>query len=188
MTGSQVLREIMKLNAKASVIILTGYADEDGEDKYRALGAAAFVSQGMGIEAFLKIVENELAKRKQILARILVVDDEEVIRNIVRRFLERKDFEVETVSSGKDALAVVGRFNPHLILLDIDMPGMNGLDTLQKLRQAGNSAEVIMISGKEDVDVARQCMDSGACDYISKPFNFEYLETIVWAKILTGSP
>lgn len=64
LTGSEVLREIRKFDKRARVIILTGYADEEGEEKYHDLGAAAFLSKGMGIEAFLQIIERELMKSR----------------------------------------------------------------------------------------------------------------------------
>lgn len=200
MTGSQVLEEIRKISPAVRVIVLTGNPYAKGEEKYRALGISAFLSKGIGIEALLKVVARETAPAagRGVEAkksgsspspeRILVADDDESIRTILTRFLEGKGYQVMTASNGQEALDALPGFKPHLLLLDIDMPVLSGLQVLRRLRELPKPPGVIMISGNDDVEIARECMKEGACDYIAKPLNFEYLELSVWAKILTLAP
>lgn len=189
MTGSQVLEEIRKLSREVRVIVLTGNVFAPGEDKYRALGISHFLSKDMGIETLLRVIEKTVAAPPAAAppapARILVCDDDEVIRAMLTRFLEGKGYRALGAADGRAALEAVGTFNPLLVLLDIDMPGMGGVEVLRRLQALPKPPAVIMISGQGDAEVARDCMKAGACDYIAKPLNFEYLETSVMVKIIT---
>jgi CheY-like chemotaxis protein len=196
MTGSAVLREIRKLNREVGVIILSGNTEAPGEQKYRALGISAFLPKDMNIEAFLKAVEIALAKTargqevppKAAAPLILVADDDLNVQSVLRRFLEEKGYRVETAGNGNEALEALEKLRPCLILLDIAMPLMNGLDTLKRIRESGNDVAVMMITGNKDLEIARECMKLGACDYIVKPLDFDYLELSVLAKILISTP
>ena len=119
---------------------------------------------------------------------ILVIDDEIDLQQLVKIALKSKGYNVETANNGQECLAGIEKFAPNLVLLDIEMPVLNGMEVLQKIRQAPKPPAVMMITGNEDVAIARKCMELGACDYLVKPFNFEYLDISVWAKILTATP
>ena len=88
------------------------------------------------------------------MRRVLVVDDEENLRLVVRTFLKRDGYEVEAVSSGEEALAMVETFGPDVILTDVRMPRMGGLDLLATLKAKGNEATVIVMSAYGNVDMA----------------------------------
>ncbi|AGP32354.1 MULTISPECIES: sigma-54-dependent transcriptional regulator [Sorangium] len=107
------------------------------------------------------------------MRRVLVVDDEENLRLVVRTFLKRDGYEVEAVSSGEEALAMVETFGPDVILTDVRMPRMGGLDLLATLKAKGNEATVIVMSAYGNVDMAIEAMKAGAYDYIQKPFKAE---------------
>ncbi|WP_437536388.1 sigma-54 dependent transcriptional regulator [Sorangium sp. So ce726] len=107
------------------------------------------------------------------MRRVLVVDDEENLRLVVRTFLKRDGYEVEAVSSGEEALAMVESFGPDVILTDVRMPRMGGLDLLATLKAKGNEATVIVMSAYGNVDLAIEAMKAGAYDYIQKPFKAE---------------
>ncbi|WP_437514441.1 sigma-54-dependent transcriptional regulator [Sorangium sp. So ce1099] len=107
------------------------------------------------------------------MRRVLVVDDEENLRLVVRTFLKRDGYEVEAVSSGEEALAMVEKFGPDVILTDVRMPRMGGLDLLATLKAKGNEATVIVMSAYGNVDLAIEAMKAGAYDYIQKPFKAE---------------
>ncbi|WP_438010212.1 sigma-54 dependent transcriptional regulator [Sorangium sp. So ce321] len=107
------------------------------------------------------------------MRRVLVVDDEENLRLVVRTFLKRDGYEVEAVSSGEEALAMVETFGPDVILTDVRMPRMGGLDLLATLKAKGNEATVIVMSAYGNVDLAIEAMKAGAYDYIQKPFKAE---------------
>lgn len=107
------------------------------------------------------------------MRRVLVVDDEENLRLVVRTFLKRDGYEVEVAASGEEALALVETFGPDVILTDVKMPKMGGLDLLATLKAKGIDATVIVMSAYGNVDLALEAMKAGAYDYIQKPFKAE---------------
>jgi two-component system response regulator AtoC len=104
------------------------------------------------------------------MKRVLVVDDEENIRVVLRALLRKHGYEVEVADSGESALAQVDTFGPDVILTDVRMPKMGGLDLLATLRAKQNMATVIVMSAYGNVDLALEAMKAGAYDYVGKPF------------------
>ena len=104
------------------------------------------------------------------MRRILVVDDEENLRLVLRTLLRRANYEVETASTGEEALERVESFGPDVVLTDVRMPKMSGLDLLAALRAKSSSAVVIVMSAYGSVDLALEAMKAGAYDYVQKPF------------------
>jgi two-component system response regulator AtoC len=102
--------------------------------------------------------------------RVLVVDDEENLRLVLRTLLRRHGYEVETAESGEDALGLVDSFGPDVVLTDVRMPKMGGLDLLTTLKAKGNEATVIVMSAYGNMDQALEAMKAGAYDYVQKPF------------------
>ena len=102
--------------------------------------------------------------------RVLVVDDEENLRVVLRTLLRRHGYEVETAASGDEALAMVDSFGPDVVLTDVRMPKMGGLDLLATLKAKGNEATVIVMSAYGNMDMAVEAMKAGAYDYVQKPF------------------
>ena len=103
--------------------------------------------------------------------RILVIDDEAAIRDSLRMILEYEDYEFVGAASGPDGLAIVRRDAPDLVLLDIKMPGMNGLETLAEIRKIDEALPVAMISGHGTITDAMQATRLGAFDFIEKPLH-----------------
>jgi two-component system nitrogen regulation response regulator NtrX len=106
-------------------------------------------------------------------SRILVVDDEAEIRRSVRMILEYEGFEVLEASSGPDGIALVERESPDLVFLDIKMPGMDGLDALQRIKGTNEALPVVIISGHGTVSTAVEATKAGAFDFIEKPLTTE---------------
>ncbi|HEX2881712.1 MAG TPA: response regulator, partial [Polyangiaceae bacterium] len=104
------------------------------------------------------------------MRRVLVVDDEENIRVVLRTLLRRHGYEVETAASGDEALAMVESFGPDVVLTDVRMPKMGGLDLLSTLKAKGSEATLIVMSAYGNLDQAIDAMKAGAYDYIQKPF------------------
>jgi two-component system nitrogen regulation response regulator NtrX len=115
-------------------------------------------------------------------ARILCVDDEPFFPTVIEGQLIPLGCEVFKASNGATALRLVKEVRPHIVLLDIMMPGMNGLETLAEIRKIDPSVGVIMVTSIRDDEVARQALDAGAYDYVTKPINFDYLETTLLIK------
>src|SRR4051812_3458643 len=104
------------------------------------------------------------------MRRVLVVDDEENIRLVLKTLLKRHGYEVETADGGESALALVDSFGPDVILTDVRMPKMGGMDLLATLKAKQNPATVIVMSAYGSVDLALEAMKAGAYDYVGKPF------------------
>jgi two-component system nitrogen regulation response regulator NtrX len=105
--------------------------------------------------------------------RILVIDDDAAIRESLRMILEYEHYDFTGAASGPDGMAAVKRESPNLVLLDIKMPGMNGLETLAEIRKIDEALPVAMISGHGTITDAMQATRLGAFDFIEKPFTSE---------------
>jgi DNA-binding NtrC family response regulator len=102
-------------------------------------------------------------------AKILVVDDEEVVRHSYVRSLAGEHCDVEMASSGQDALQAMGQHAFDVVLLDLMMPGMNGMTVLKTIKQKWPESEVVVITGYPAVDTAKEAVTLGAYDYLAKP-------------------
>jgi CheY-like chemotaxis protein len=107
--------------------------------------------------------------------KVLVVDDEPEVRLVLSEFLESRGFEVATAESGAKALDVVDEVSPHVVLLDVTMPEMDGIETLKRLTALKPGLPIIMVTANADVDVTSKLLALGAADYIPKPFDLDYL-------------
>ena len=112
-------------------------------------------------------------------ARILVVDDEPNVRLVFRVALESVGYRVLTASDGEVALAELATFPADLILLDLQMPGIGGLETLRRLRDDANNVPVVIITAYGSVPNAVQAMKWGAIDFLAKPLNPDLLRQVV---------
>ncbi len=120
-------------------------------------------------------------------AMILVVDDEPHLVKLVRSNLEAQHFKVITAMEGQSGIALVEKEGPDLVILDVMMPGMDGFDVLQKIREF-SSVPVIMLTAKDqDVDVVKG-LQSGADDYVKKPFSVHELMARVEAVLRRAAP
>ena len=113
-------------------------------------------------------------------ARILIVDDEEIVIRSCLRILAGDEFQVESVQDGREALKKIEE-NPYdVVILDIMMPNIDGLEVLRRVKETHPNVDVIMITGLSQVDTAVQAMKLGAFDYISKPFEPDELKLVVY--------
>lgn len=100
---------------------------------------------------------------------ILVTDDERAIRNTLKEILEFEDYQVSTVESGQDALKFIEEHNVDLMFLDIKMQGLDGMETLKRIRSKGYSFPVVMVSGNGTIEIAVEATKMGAFDFLEKP-------------------
>lgn len=106
-------------------------------------------------------------------ARLLVVDDEPNILDLLSTSLQFAGFEVATARNGSEALRAVGQFNPDLIVLDVMMPGIDGLTVVRRLRQEGKRMPVIFLTAKDATADKVSGLTLGGDDYVTKPFSLE---------------
>ena len=110
--------------------------------------------------------------------RVLIVDDEPLILEVLAEHF-KGDFDVETAPNGADALGAILRQRPDVVLLDINMPRMNGVEVLKDIKQMDESITVIMVTANEQVQLAAEALKSGAFGYVPKPFDFRYLDHLL---------
>lgn len=109
--------------------------------------------------------------------KVLVVDDEESVRLFLQDFLFDRDFNALVAATGEEALEKISREKPDIVLLDIMMPGMSGLECLERIKAKFPKTVVIMISAQTEVSLVAKAKQLGAFDYITKPFSLEDLES-----------
>ncbi|MBI2870858.1 MAG: response regulator [Candidatus Omnitrophica bacterium] len=117
------------------------------------------------------------------MIKMLVVDDEIEICDFLKNFFSEKQYEVVTALNGQDAIKKIQDINPELMLLDVRMPGLSGIEVLRKVRDHNKSVKIIMVTAVENQDLMRLARELGANDYITKPFSLDYLENNVMEKV-----
>ena len=110
---------------------------------------------------------------------LVVVDDEQGILDVVGRFARRAGFEVVTCSGGREAIAQLQTRRADLVLVDLRMPDVGGLDVLRAIRDIDPRCQVVLMTGYASVDTAVEAIKLGALDYLSKPLDFARLEQLL---------
>lgn len=118
------------------------------------------------------------------MARILVADDEPGVREVLRDYFEGRGHAVLEAAGGREAIELAKRERPHVVLLDIRMPDLDGLEVLRVLKRADPAVGVVMVTAVGDEAVAKKAMRAGAYDYITKPIDFDYLDLVVTTKLI----
>jgi two-component system response regulator MprA len=106
---------------------------------------------------------------------VLVVDDDKAVRESLRRSLEFNGYSVSLASDGAEALAGIGRMGPDVVVMDVMMPRLDGIETTKALRQAGNDVPVLVLTARDAVGDRVEGLDAGADDYLTKPFALQEL-------------
>jgi len=202
LSGSEVLAGIRAADLKTRVVILTGYDDPGDAGKYLRSGATSFLSKGDGLSNVLTEVERLLgspakkaaapAYERQAPAgtpassggRILIADDDATLCSVLTRFLTSEGYAVTSVLDGGAALAAAETENPDIALLDIAMPVKDGVEVLKELTRTRPGTGVLMITGNDDEELARECLKNGAFDYLAKPVNLAALGTLIRTRLL----
>lgn len=194
--GVDALRRIKRIHPETAAIVISGMPDllervnaagvnlagvftkpldlaQISEALARAGVAPARTLPGGGPREFPR------EARPSIQKRILVVDDEPEVREVLVEYLQGKGFETLPAGNGEEALRRFVDYHPHVVLLDIQMPGLSGVETLLRIKTLGQETCVIMVSGQENEGTARQTLTLGAADYIRKPVDFAYLDSVL---------
>ena len=184
MTGIEVLARIRENDPKAAVMILTGAGSDKLEREARELGVTDFLIKGLSPEVLMGAVTravqsqapaetHPLSWEKRKGASILIVDDERQICEMLTKFLTARGFRVHSAQDGPTALALAEQEKPQLIVLDIMMPGMNGVEVLRRLRAKQYDGGVMMLTASQDETLLKETLDLGSVDILGKPIDLE---------------
>ncbi len=113
------------------------------------------------------------------MPKLLIVDDEIDIREFAKNFFKKRNIDVFTASGGLEAIKLIGEIKPDLVLLDVHMEEMTGIDVLKKLRADKNDVKAIMVTGVEDEAIVNEANSWGVRGYIHKPLVLDELKNIV---------
>lgn len=188
MDGFEVLEWISnnKHTKDSNVIVLTSDSKRDTVVTSLTLGAKDFITKSAGKLEMLtriryltgmKILEQttheKISHEELTSSTILIVDDEALSIELTARRIEKQGFKVIRANSGEQAIAITEELEVQLVLLDINMPGMDGYTTLKHLREHKSREElaIVMVTGVEEPDTVIDCFKGGADDYIMKPFH-----------------
>jgi len=112
--------------------------------------------------------------------RILLVDDDANFRNVMTEYLEGfRGYDLRVAVSGEEGLAALADAVPDIVLLDLMMPGIGGMVTLEQMKSECPDLPVVMVTANEDLSLARKALSLGACDYVTKPFDLDYLDAVL---------
>jgi len=111
--------------------------------------------------------------------KILVIDDEPILRESLKAALETSGYEVLTAKSGEEGLELFQRENPDLVLLDHWLPGMNGDEVLRKIKGEDPETPVIIMTAQGSIELAVNSMKMGAFDFLVKPFELDQIEALI---------
>jgi DNA-binding response OmpR family regulator len=120
--------------------------------------------------------------------RILIVDDESDLLDMLTAYFLSSKYEVDTATNGLEALAAVSQQRPDVVLLDIHMPEMNGIEALKGIMKIDQSIAVIMVTGNTQLSITVDAIRNGAFGYIPKPFDFRYLDHLIAAGLSRFRP
>ena len=113
------------------------------------------------------------------MIKILVLDDEKGVTEQLHSFFDDRGYKIHAVTSGKQAISAIDKENPHILLLDIKMEGVNGLDVLKYAKEKNKKVKAIMLTALKGENSKTQAMRLGADEYITKPFSLERIENLI---------
>lgn len=117
------------------------------------------------------------------MPKLLIVDDEVDVREFAKNFFKKRNIEVFTAAGGQEALKIIEAQKPNLVLLDVRMEEMSGVEVLRKLRKDNNPVKVVMVTGVEDEETIKEATSLGIKGYVHKPLVLEELEKVVLSEL-----
>jgi CheY-like chemotaxis protein len=206
--GLETLKRIRAFDPAAKVVVVSGSLDSEVRRQALALGAAGVLEKPVSLADLVAALgETAPAPRRPTQppaeraetreppvapaaepGRILIVDDDAEMRTMLSELLALLGYSVREVSNGAAAVREIVAAPPDLVLLDINMPGLSGIDALPTIRALAPQTAVIMVSGTEDAATAKRALAYGAFDYVVKPIDQTYLRRAIETALLTPQP
>lgn len=196
--GLQVLEFLRNEGIETPTIIISAADPPELQKKALEMGAHSFLRKGDGVESLVRTTltlldttpsgvsradEASFDERRDEdtgPGRILIVDDDPLVSDALGSMVNLiGNVEVRLAPGGRSGLKLAREWDPHVILLDIAMPDMDGRQTLRALGEADVKSRVIMVSSFRDSETAQECLELGAVDYIPKPVDFPFLKRAV---------
>lgn len=167
--GVQTFREIRKIDPKSAVIMMTAYSVEDLVKEALEEGAYTIIYKPFDIGKIIAIIK-ELLLDKTL---VLVVDDLAGDRETIKAMLEEEGHRVTTASNGDEAIQLVKGKHYDVILLDVVMPGMDGIQTFERVKEIDPQVAVLMMTGYSEEELMERAIRVGSYTYIRKPIDVE---------------
>ncbi|MEW6543017.1 MAG: response regulator [Nitrospirota bacterium] len=194
MDGLTVLRRMRVVDPDAAVMIVTGGGLGTCDGQARSLGATGYFQKGQPIHVLVEAV-NRVARQPVALAglpgasdeeldgeadrSVLVVDDEEMIRLLLGRYLMMRGYRVRLARDGREALALMAEECPSAVILDMYMPGMNGVEVCRAMRERRYRSSVVFLTASQDEALLQEALRLGSVDVLAKPVDLEKLALVL---------
>ena len=194
--GLDALKRITPLYPEITVVVITGTSDPELEQQALALGATAVLTKPIELVDLLKAVDHATrggpaadasepregkarsgpaSAEAESAGRVLIVDDDAEIRALLEEFLDQHGYATRSASTAESAFWALLHEVPDVVLLDISMPGLSGVEIIPAIRNVSRDVRIIMVSGSTDVELSKRALAYGAFDYVTKPGDMEYL-------------
>jgi DNA-binding response OmpR family regulator len=196
MDGLEVLKQIRAIDTKAAVMILTAWGSDALELQARKLGVTDFLSKSLSLDTIVASLQRGLMQpATATTARapkppeektrapfgmleadtILLVDNKPQTSEHLSRFLSQRGYQVHVAKDGPSVLELVTRVRPQLVVMDMELPGLKGIEVLRTLRAKKYTGGFVMMTGKEDNTLLKAAFDLGSADILGKPVDPERL-------------
>jgi len=175
MNGLELQSRLASLGFTIPIVFITAYDDEESRGRAMRAGAAAFLGKPFSDEQLLQTVRSALEEESTLPKLILIVDDDESIRRATRLLIESYGFRAEVFGSAEDFLKSDDMKRASCLIIDVQMPGMDGLQLQSRLAATGRSIPIIFITAYDSEEYQRRAMRAGAVAFLGKPFSDEQL-------------
>jgi YesN/AraC family two-component response regulator len=180
LNGLDVIKEVKSIRPNCEIIVITGYGTQEVAIQSLRSGAIDYIEKPINFEelhAALGRAQEKLSEKEEYDARstLLIIDDDELVVKRLSSFFEKEGFEVFTAGSGSQGLEIVNKSKVDVIISDIQMDDMDGIEVLQKAKKQYNDIEGIMVTGHKENELAIKALRAGAIDYITKPVDLDEL-------------
>ena len=180
MDGLEVLEKVKAEKPECEVIVMTGFGSHDVAIKALRYGAIDYIEKPIQSEVLTAAIgraQEKLSEREDLTYKnfLLIIDDDKTTLKALTRALEKEGYIVYSAGNGKDGLKIIESNKIDVLIVDIQMEGLNGIEVLEQAKKMYMDIEGIMITGHRDQELAIQALRAGALDYIVKPVHMEEL-------------
>ena len=201
MNGVQLIQAIHKISPATEAVVLSAYGTEATKDKLQRLGVYGYLDKPVMREQLLSTIHEAIKSNRLIRLgfekrepevqfnreRVLVADDDSVIRELITEILSNEGYKVTSVNNGNDAVESILVNDHDLVILDINMPKMNGVEAVKEIREQDENVYILLISGEAETEEIKEALNYGADKFLPKPFKKDKLlkeiESIDFKKI-----